>query len=124
MAPLDQSSILALSVYYQDECVKRILFAPLIRLDRTGVEPRMNFGRERSRHLLPQAGEGTREAVNLRVAPHSPFGTLASSSASQVSACESLGARQSPRGESEPPDATFGPFGMAERLNWLVWKKR
>ncbi|CAM5512649.1 hypothetical protein SALBM311S_06509 [Streptomyces alboniger] len=27
------------------------------------------------------------------------------------------GARQSPRGESEPPAETFGPFGMAERLN-------
>ena len=31
---------------------------------------------------------------------------------------------QSPRGESEPPEPTFGPLGIAERLNWLVSKKR
>ena len=36
----------------------------------------------------------------------------------------SLGARQSPRGDSEPPEPTFGALGSAERLNWLVWKKR
>jgi hypothetical protein len=34
------------------------------------------------------------------------------------------GARQSPRGDKDPPAATFGPFGMAERLNWLKAKKR
>ena len=39
-------------------------------------------------------------------------------------AAESLGARQSPRGESEPPEPTFGALGIAVRLNWLVWKKR
>src|SRR3954470_4291724 len=39
-------------------------------------------------------------------------------------ASESLGARQSPRGDSEPPLPTFGPFGTHERLNWLVLKKR
>jgi S1-C subfamily serine protease len=37
---------------------------------------------------------------------------------------QSLGARQSPRGESEPPELTLGPLGTAERLNWLVSKKR
>ena len=47
-----------------------------------------------------------------------------SSSASQAVALPSLGARQSPRGDSEPPEPTFGAFGIAERLNWLVWKKR
>jgi hypothetical protein len=36
---------------------------------------------------------------------------------SQASGEESLGARQSPRGDSEPPELTFGPFGSAERLN-------
>ncbi|MEZ4610643.1 MAG: hypothetical protein R2838_10425 [Caldilineaceae bacterium] len=45
-------------------------------------------------------------------------------SSSQTVASESLGARQSPRGESEPPDPTLGPLGSAERLNWLIWKKR
>ena len=45
-------------------------------------------------------------------------GTSRSSSSSQMRALPSEGARQSPRGESEPPAATFGPFGMAERLNW------
>src|SRR5439155_26433027 len=32
------------------------------------------------------------------------------------------GARQSLRGDSEPPEPTFGAFGSAERLNWL-WRK-
>jgi hypothetical protein len=36
----------------------------------------------------------------------------------------SLGARQSPRGDSEPPLPTFGAFGTQLRLNWLVRKKR
>ena len=36
----------------------------------------------------------------------------------------SEGARQSPRGESDPPEPTFGALGRALRLNWLVWKKR
>src|SRR3954471_19589531 len=50
---------------------------------------------------------------------HSPSGTCRRSSSSQTAAVASLGARQSPRGESDPPDPTFGPFGIAERLNWL-----
>ena len=45
-------------------------------------------------------------------------------SSSQTVAGESLGARQSLRGDSDPPEPTFGPFGIAERLNWLPWKKR
>ena len=44
-------------------------------------------------------------------------GTCRRSSSSQTIAVASLGARQSPRGESDPPDPTFGPFGTAERLN-------
>src|SRR5205085_2613819 len=52
------------------------------------------------------------------------LGTFSRNSVSHTSASESLGARQSPRGESEPPDPIFGPFGMAERLNWLVLKNR
>jgi len=58
----------------------------------------------------------------LHASPHP--GTFSRNSFSHTSASESLGARQSPRGESEPPDPTFGPFGMAERLNWLILKKR
>jgi len=49
---------------------------------------------------------------------------LARSSSSHTVAGESLGARQSLRGDSEPPEPTFGPFGIADRLNWLPWKKR
>ena len=45
-------------------------------------------------------------------------------SSSHGAALESEGMRQSPRGEREPPDVTLGPFGTAERLNWLVRKKR
>src|SRR6478672_2694871 len=46
------------------------------------------------------------------------------SSSIHTDASESLGARQSPRGDSDPPEPTLGPFGMHERLNWLVLKKR
>ena len=46
-------------------------------------------------------------------------GISRSISSSQVRADMSDGARQSPRGDSDPPCDTFGPFGIAERLNWL-----
>ena len=55
---------------------------------------------------------------------HALSGTPASSSSSHTVAVASEGARQSPRGDSEPPDEIFGPLGRAERLNWLSWKKR
>jgi len=42
---------------------------------------------------------------------------MRSTSSSQTVASESLGARQSPRGESDPPEPTLGAFGMHERLN-------
>ena len=48
------------------------------------------------------------------------FGILFSNSLIQTSAELSDGARQSPLGESEPPEATLGPFGTADLLNWLV----
>src|SRR5437764_150763 len=51
------------------------------------------------------------------------FGTTFSSS-SQTSGLPSDGARQSPRGDSDPPDEIFGPLGNAERLNWLLKKRR
>ena len=41
----------------------------------------------------------------------------ASSSASHARALPSDGARQSPRGDSDPAGDTFGPFGIADRLN-------
>ena len=50
-------------------------------------------------------------------------GTLSANSASQTLASRSEGARQSPRGDSEPPEEIFGPFGSAERLNWLAKKR-
>src|SRR5690349_25046121 len=53
-----------------------------------------------------------------------PGGTLRSSSASQALALPSDGARHSPRGDSDPPALTFGPFGIAERLNCAKAKKR
>ena len=46
-------------------------------------------------------------------------GTSRSISSSQVRADMSDGARQSPRGDSDPPCDTFGPLGNADRLNWL-----
>ena len=51
-------------------------------------------------------------------------GTLRSSSSSQTFALPSDGARQSPRGDRFPPDTTLGPLGSAERLYWLISKKR
>ena len=56
--------------------------------------------------------------------PHSLSGTSDSSSSSHTLALASDGARQSPRGDSEPPDEILGPLGSAERLNWLSSKKR
>jgi hypothetical protein len=41
----------------------------LIRLDRIDVEASTNLGRERSRHLLLRAGEGTRSAAPTSFAP-------------------------------------------------------
>src|SRR5205085_11996590 len=55
---------------------------------------------------------------------YSESGTLRSNSSSQTAACASDGARQSPRGDKEPPEEIFGPFGNAERLNWLCSKNR
>src|SRR5213594_4002711 len=45
-------------------------------------------------------------------------------SASHGAAPLSEGARQSLRGERDPPEPTFGAFGSAERLNWLKRKNR
>ena len=45
---------------------------------------------------------------------------IRSMSASQSLDDASEGIRQSPRGDSDPPATTFGPFGNADRLNWLA----
>jgi hypothetical protein len=45
------------------------------------------------------------------------YGTFACSSSIHTRAFPSEGARQSPRGDNEPPDEIFGPFGKADRLN-------
>src|SRR6185437_9842147 len=68
----------------------------------------------------PGSQKGQRKAPNWAYTP----GTFRSNSSSQTRALPSDGARQSPRGESEPPAATFGPLGIAERLNWLKAKNR
>jgi hypothetical protein len=51
-------------------------------------------------------------------------GTPSLSSWTQTSESTSAGARQSLRGDNEPPDPTFGVFGRHDRLNWLKLKKR
>src|SRR5699024_8882395 len=48
------------------------------------------------------------------------LGGTRSRSANHAAAPTSEGARHSPRGDSAPPRATFGPFGIAVRLNWLA----
>ena len=62
--------------------------------------------------------------VNCSIGEASQSGTFRRSSSSHTAPVLSLGARQSPRGESEPPEPTLGEFGMAVRLNWLMRKKR
>jgi hypothetical protein len=54
-----------------------------------------------------------------RPRPGYSSGTSRRTSSSQARADMSDGARQSPRGDSDPPAATLGPFGNADRLNWL-----
>ena len=51
------------------------------------------------------------------IATYHPTGTFFSISASHTAAFPSDGARQSPRGDNDPPAETFGPFGIALRLN-------
>ena len=51
------------------------------------------------------------------------IGTI-SNALSHAVASPSLGARQSPRGDSEPPEPTFGALGIAVRLYWLSLKNR
>ena len=93
------------------------------------------FPRSTARLSSPKSGKGSKvpsesiRETERKPVPKNPYfaagpGTLFSSSSSHTSAVESLGARQSPRGDSEPPEPTLGALGMAERLNWLVWKKR
>jgi hypothetical protein len=66
-------------------------------------------------------GEGPEKEAGkeLRENSYSRSGTR-SSAASQAAASLSDGARQSPRGESDPPEPTLGELGTALRLNWLV----
>src|SRR5204863_559319 len=65
------------------------------------------------------------QEISLLARPRQPFsGTLAFNSSSHTVASESLGARQSPLGERDPPEPTFGPLGMQLLLNWLVRKNR
>src|SRR4029077_20286428 len=56
--------------------------------------------------------------------PYFAFAGTVSTAASQTSGLPSEGARQSPRGDREPPDEILGPLGRAERLNWLPKKRR
>src|SRR6478672_1269329 len=92
--------------------------------------------RPRSLHQARTGGASRRTqdrdaALRLDSCPAAPLcpsyslsGTPASSSSSQTFAVASEGARQSPRGDNDPPDEIFGALGKAERLNWLSSKKR
>src|SRR6185369_15263129 len=74
---------------------------------------------------LEHVGHEVEEPRHLEVlhGPGSTSGTR-ESWASHTAATASLGARQSPRGESEPPEPTLGALGRQLRLNWLSSKKR
>jgi hypothetical protein len=95
-----------------DEQVETVAARELVELERREVSYR---GR---RPPLPVDGrvaivvdDGLATGATMRAAAH-------------ALALESLGARQSPRGDSEPPEPTLGALGMDERLNWLEAKKR
>src|SRR6185312_8046167 len=82
-------------------------------------------GRQVSLPASPaRAAEARSRSGRQQPFPGSSTGTFAASSASQAAALPSDGARQSPRGLSDPPELIFGPFGTAERLNWLNAKNR
>src|SRR5690606_9767120 len=93
------------------------------------VGPRGRPPRRRFLPLSSAIGAGT--YVSMRAGARGPAdarfrqspGTSRSISASQAVDAASEGIRQSPRGESEPPASTFGAFGRAERLNWLLKKR-
>ena len=92
------------------------------------------FGIQADEAVL-DGGEGKRHAEIVAAQGRAGYGGFSfqraysrdgtsSSAESHASALPSEGARQSPRGESEPPEPTFGPFGIALLLNWLVAKNR
>ena len=89
---------------------------------RPGHEPRSQSAQPHSSPRTPPSASDRGRPRSI--AAYSPSGTPASSSSSHTVALASEGARQSPRGDNEPPEEIFGPFGTAERLNWLSWKKR
>lgn len=85
------------------------------------------FGSRHDRQVLASVPAMPIIAVFSSLKPLQLFYNLVgifSTSFSHTTASASLGARQSPRGESEPPEPTLGPSGSAERLNWLILKKR
>ena len=57
------------------------------------------------------------------IALFSGLGDILGEVAKQTFALASEGARQSPRGDSDPPEEIFGQLGSAERLNWLAKKR-
>jgi NAD(P)-dependent dehydrogenase (short-subunit alcohol dehydrogenase family) len=91
------------------------------------LPPRTTIGRQAkllgmSRHMMSDAMlerlMARRFGLALSASRYSS-GISRSISASQACADMSDGARQSPRGDNEPPCDTLGPLGSAERLNWL-----
>jgi hypothetical protein len=67
----------------------------------------------------PAAGCGPfRWRAILESPCYSDSGTISNAS-SHAAELLSAGARQSPRGDSDPPDPTLGAFGIHDRLNWL-----
>ena len=94
--------------------------------DETPAPPRRRRRRLRPPRPRRRRHRRPRDRLAARLVPDAAQASAPkrSSSASQTSALPSDGARQSPRGDSEPPAATFGPFGSAERLNCANAKKR
>src|SRR6266436_6736268 len=64
------------------------------------------------------------KATEARDSYYGTCGTFACSSSIHTRALPSEGARQSPRGDRQPPEEILGPLGNADRLNWLIAKNR
>jgi hypothetical protein len=113
---------------------RRVTYGPWMDVESRGHSGRSGFGRRRSLdgrarqwsscassslcwrasppvyHLRPKT---VLESLQRRQV----CGMVRSISSSQIRADMSDGARQSPRGDKDPPWDTLGPFGSAERLN-------
>ena len=129
---------LDIAVWKEKELTREITVSPdgrrMIVIPSAGTSRPVLFGQglqRISRFAKRLSGLEAQEAAidrnssgTLAVGRAPQSGTFARSSSTHTAAEASLGALQSPRGLSAPAVETFGPLGLALRLNWLKAKKR